>query len=300
MARQLVEERVHEQKAELIVAQERLRLAEKDLERERAEKLRLLKQMASMGLGLDEEPLIDVRYPDRESSRDPATPRTDTPGEMTELDPAVPPVGPGMTPSSTTPDRPGALPAVSGSDEGLGNPPTARPGDLPAPRVRSPGEAAADARAGFPPAAPSADGGRKPARPVPLEWRRNLNADPVLGGRVRSIVNERLSVGARTTKSRVEWQLTKLGGVGQDVLADILLIQYDATGRIVGSVQAEQLRIVTLREKKLVEFHLRNGKRSLGGKSEALPEGGARLVVASGEAQVRIWRDSGLLMVDHR
>lgn len=300
MARELVEERVHEQKAELIVAQERVKLLEKDLERERAERLRLLKQMASMGLGLDEEPLIEVRYPGRDPEGDSETAGPSTPDEMPELDTTTPPTGPGMTPSSTRPDQPTALPAVSGSDGGIGDPPTARPGDLPAPRVRSPGEGAADSTTGFPP--PTADGAgtRKPARPVPVAWRRNLNTDQVLGGRVRSIVNERLAVGARTTKSQVEWQLTKLGGVGQDVLADILLIQYDTTGRIVGSVQAEQLRIVTLREKKLVEFHLRNGKRSLGGKSEALPEGGARLVVAAGEAQIRIWRDSGLLMVDHR
>ncbi|MDJ0974436.1 MAG: hypothetical protein QNJ98_08265 [Planctomycetota bacterium] len=304
MARKLVEDTAREHKADLVVAKARLDQLEADLERERARNERLLKQVAAYGL-LKEEPLIDVRYPDREAAKPDATPPPTslpaTPAPASDVPPATPPATPTAEPVDLEdlpgPEAPVASPAVPGDD--LGAPPTG-PGDLPAPRVRSPDGGPAP----FPPPAPNrtepadapAPEGPK-TQPVPVDWRRDLNRDAVLTGRIRSVVNRLLDAGSQTTRSRSEWQLTKLGGVTQDVLGDVMLLQYDNAGRLIGNLSAQEMRIIANRDTKVVTLVLKTGKRVFDRRAEPLPEQGVRLIVAKGEEHVRAWRNSGLVMI---
>lgn len=292
MARKLVEETAREHKADLVVAQARLQQLEQDLERERTRNERLLKQVAAYGLGLaDEEPLIEVRYPDRERPAPSAVP-------------PAPDAGPGPPPVSRDPvdleEVPGAprAPTRPAPDD-LGSPP-AGPGELPAPTVRM----ADGTPARFPPPDPSpgepaeqtAPAAPRP-QPIPVDWRRDLNRDAVLTGRIRSVVNRLLGAGSETTRSRSEWQVSKLGGVTQDVLGDVMLLQYDPSGRLLGNLSAQEMRIVADREGKVVTLVLKTGRRVFDGRAQPLPDQGVRLIVAKGDDHVRAWLNSGLVMV---
>ncbi len=294
MARKLMEDESRAQKAKLAVAEARLAQFEEDLKRERERSLRLMKERAAYGYGLkDDAPLIDVRYPDREPAspvQPSAQPETPEPAPI-DLDDSVSP--------STPP------PPAPPTKDPLGMPP-AGPGELPSPTVLNPDGTPVrrdpSAKPGaFPPPTPPVEGGDQPAtKPVPVDWRRDLNRNPVLTGNVRSIVNRLLGAGSNTTRSRTEWQLSRLGGVTQDLLGDVMLLQYDTAGRLVGNISAQEMRLVADRAGKLVSVTVKNGKRVFDGKSEPLPASGYRLIVAKGEDHVRAWQNSGLVMVHEK
>lgn len=160
-----------------------------------------------------------------------------------------------------------------------GAPPSARPTNL----LGSPPSAPAPAAS---PPAPA-------VRPEPESAR-----DPRLLGQVRTTLNS-LFEAARTGRTDY-WQVMRVDGVTQDRLRGVIANRYDAEGRLLETVEAQEAFVWVERDRRRVLFEVREGQRIAGGQRSSLPEGKLTSVVAEGEAMVSVFSQAGLRMVRTR
>ena len=262
MARKVVEDELREAKADLIVSERKLELAETEAAKARARNEDLLKRLASaaIGIGPDESRFRVSRGND---------------SERAPFEPADPL---GSDPASRAPE--GEMPMGSGTPfPGRGTddrPVRERPGlDMstlpPTPR-------------GFP----------TPVDGSPDVQTSELNRDPAMGTAVQEQVNTLLRAVGRGSNY---WQLASLGGYNGRKLGEVALHRYGPDGALQGSIEAKDLEIITNKSRGTVEFIVRDGRRVVGSRVLALPKQGMRFPVTSKAGGVQLWRSAQLPMV---
>jgi hypothetical protein len=161
-----------------------------------------------------------------------------------------------------------------------------------------------------PPPAPAKPSESKPGEPSPPPpgppaateptvpaARDPLVRDPRLIAQVRSRLNNMLDVSGRGRPSYL--QVTRIDGLAEDRLAGVIALQYDAQGRLMESIEAKRLEIWIDRTRREVHFEFREGDRKVGPNTRPFEGGRHELIVADGDL-VKIWGQSGLVMVKSR
>jgi hypothetical protein len=96
------------------------------------------------------------------------------------------------------------------------------------------------------------------------------------------------------------WQVAVIRGVSADRLHDVAVPHYDDRGKLLDSIEAKELVIWIDRARRLVEFEFRGGHSTFAGTRTPFRDGTLRKVVGEGEEVVRLWQNSGLLILRTR
>lgn len=273
-ASKALKERIQRIEADRIQLEARLEAAELEVERVRSDNLRLRTRMAAEMAGLPKEAIeaLDDEDAGEGETKAEADQPVDLPkpDEKKDADPSTVPPPATMTPGD--PKSTGPEPAKPG---------TATPGSV-TPGTVTPGRETGDV-----PAAEGSDGRRTEDYIVRTPARRDS---------VRRVMNQLM--GASASPGRPIWRVAGIGGLNSQYLADVTLRQYDAGGGLVQVVEAKKMFIAVDESARTVDLIVRDGKQtSRSGGEAALPEGGARIRLATGDALARMWRGSGLKMI---
>lgn len=261
-----LKERIQRIEADKIQLEVRLEAAELEVERVRSDNLRLRTRMAAEMAGLPKEAIeaLEDEEPTA-ASEDPAKDEAAKPVDLPQ-------------PTGKREDDPSVVPP----------PASVNPGDPKPPGV------AASQPAEAPPTAPASE------TPVADDGRRTedyIVRTPARRDSVRRVMNQLM--GASASPGRPIWRVAGIGGLNSQYLADVTLRQYDAGGGLVQVVEAKRVFITVDESARTVDLIVREGKQtSRSGGEAALPEGGARIRLATGDALARMWRGSGLKMVN--
>lgn len=182
--------------------------------------------------------------------------------------------------------------------ESLRQPPTS-PGTQPAPPTARPTNLLGNPPSAPTPAPTAAATVPEAARAAPVPRAEPESArDPRLLGQVRTTLNALLEA-ARAGRSDY-WQVMRIDGVTQDRLRGVIANRYDADGRLLETVEAQEGYVWVERDRRRVVFEVREGQRVAGGQRSSLPDGKLTSVVAEGEAMVSVFAQSGLRLVRTR
>ncbi len=146
----------------------------------------------------------------------------------------------------------------------------------------------------------AAYGGDAPGAAPPPSLRRTgprLDREPKSVDRVRSHLNGLLR--KPTGGGGAGWSVTRIGGVSADRLGGVIMQRYDATGRMVESIEAKDVRIAVDRERKHVQFVFRDGLRYDRGVRSPLPPRGMPVIMAQG-TQTQAWSGSPLRLIQKK
>jgi DNA repair exonuclease SbcCD ATPase subunit len=115
---------------------------------------------------------------------------------------------------------------------------------------------------------------------------------------IRTTVNRFLEVAGQGKPEY--WQLTRAAGVSADRLHDVVAFRYDNRGKLLDSIEAEELVMWVDRTKRVVEFEFRRGKMVFDKVKTPFRDGTHSRIVAEGDEAVRLWIGSGLLILRNR
>ncbi len=278
MAKQVLEEEISALKVQLDAANRAATGAEHERDLQRRQNAWLRERMADYGMGFDE--------------KDPPW----RPGMAAGASPdGLPPVGPAK-------DDPGFskltnMDIARRKAEQMN--PEAAAGSAP-PSTRAP-SATTGSASDATPSAPrrAAYGGDGPGTPPPaiLRRRTGVDANETSVERVRQHLNGLLQ--GSDAAGGAGWRITSLREVASDRLGGVVMVRYDAGGRMVESVEAREVRIAHDRGRKQVEFAFREGDRMISGQRLSLPSIGSRVVVAEGRG-ADAWDGSSLRLIQKK
>ena len=284
MARQVLSEEISALKVELEGANRAAAKAEHEADLQRRKNAYLRERMADYGMGFSEDdpPYRPDGAPTAPDGMAPIVPKK---SKLTNLDRLQEEMARrGMTPSATT---------GSASDAGTG------PIDPTASSVPPPAQAADERTPAAAKPRRAAYGGDGPGMPPPavLRGRRDIDANETSVERVRQHLNGLLR--GSDAAGGAGWRITSLKQVAPDRLGGVVMVRYDAGGRMVETVEASEVRIAHDRTRKQVEFAFRSGERQVSGQRMQLPSVGSRVVVAEGQG-ADAWDGSSLRVIEKR
>ena len=289
MAKKALEDEIAALKVQLDAANRSASTAEHERNLQRSQNAWLRERMADYGMGFDES---DPPWrPGRDAG---ATPDGMPPIGPKEGDPCYSKLtNVEIAKRKLDAMNPNAPSATTGSASDAGTSPQGMPQG--APRTGPDGGATAPARG----PRRAAYGGDAPGMPPPaiLRNRGGVDANQTSVERVRQHLNGLLRSG--DAAAGAGWRITSLKEVAADRLGGVVMVRYDAGGRMVETVEAREVRIDHDRGRKRVEFAFRDGDRMISGQRLALPSIGSRVVVAEGP-QADTWTGSSLRVIQKR
>jgi hypothetical protein len=298
LAKQALEDEVASLRQQIEAANRAALDMQVDLDRQKRVAAHLRDRMADYGMDLPED---DPPY----RGPPPASPRAaDSPAPETPAPEAPAPAAP--APEAASPP-PSGLPRNlldGGRDTPSVGDPTVAPPRAPAAPRPAPEPAAETPASPWSPATPAATpaAAPSPARrsglpPPTMRPRSVLDRSPTEIRRVRTVLNQLLD--ASPGPNGESWRVTRIDGIAQDRLGGVIVLHYDASGRLLDAVEARDLRITVDSDERAVAFDFLQGVHVRRNSRTPLPAAGKRLVVAKGDAS-GMWAASGLTMIRKR
>jgi hypothetical protein len=143
---------------------------------------------------------------------------------------------------------------------------------------------------------PSPDGAA--AAPEPPRRTTPVSRDARQLEAIRSRINQLLEAAGRG-KSEY-WQLTKAEGVSTDRLHEVVAARYDGRGRLLDSVEAEELAVWVDKARHTVEFEFRRGNVVFDRQKTPFRGDTQTRIVGEGDNLMRLWLGSGILLLRTR
>jgi hypothetical protein len=133
-----------------------------------------------------------------------------------------------------------------------------------------------------------------PAPDAPPADDPSVNSDRRTVDRVRGRMNDLLKLGAGTRPDYL--QVLSVGGVTPNRVVDVKVGRYNASGRLLNSIVARDLRVTVDHLRRVVEMHFVEGHLERGGTQTPFAGGTYSTVVAEAD-QVSSWAASGFTFV---
>jgi hypothetical protein len=154
----------------------------------------------------------------------------------------------------------------------------------------------AEHRMGIAPEAP--EEAAAPAASEPPRHTTPVSRDARQLEAIRGRINQLLEAAGRG-KSEY-WQLTKAEGVSTDRLHEVVAARYDGRGRLLDSVEAEELAVWVDKARHTVEFEFRRGNVVFDRQKTPFRGDTQTRIVGEGDNLMRLWLGSGILLLRTR